>query len=171
MRPVTRSTAFLSLLTALALGAAEPLAAQATQATPLGCGGGIVLQDGATRVYAFNCVQLPDGSVTGHLTSHEPASQSFVNVGISSAMHFGGWLTVAGEVTAAVNTPPRFSVGQTMFVVLADNDSGGPLPDQLAGGLVPPFLGNLTIQQIIALIGPPPPAAFSPLLSSNIMVF
>lgn len=168
MHPVTKSTVFLSLLTALALGAAEPLAAQAT---PLGAGGGIVLQDGATRVYAFNSVQLPDGSVTGHLTSHEPASQSFVNVDISSAMHIGSWLAVAGEVTAAVNTPPRFVVGQTMFVVFVDNGGSGPVPDQLASGLVPPFLGNLTIQQIIALIGPPPAAAFSPFVSGNIMVF
>lgn len=168
MRPVRKFLPFLSLLAVFMLGAAAPLAAQVT---PLGCGGGIVLQDSVYRVYAFSCVQLPNGSVTGHLVSQEPSTRSFLHVHISSAMHIGGMLAVAGEITAAVNTPPRFSVGQTMFVVFVDNGRGCQVPDQLASGVVPPFLGNLTIQQIIALIGPPPAVAFSPFVAGGIRVF
>lgn len=168
MQLVHKSTMPLSLLAALVLGAAAPLAAQAT---PLGSGGGIVLQDGVNRVYAFQCLQLPDGSVTGHLVSQEPVSQSFVHVNISSAMHIGDMLAVAGEITALANTPPRFSVGQTMFLVFDDSGPAGSVPDQLASGLVPSFLGNLTIQQIIGLIGPPPAAAFSPFLHGGIKIF
>jgi hypothetical protein len=168
MRSASKSIMFSALAAALVLGAAEPLAAQAT---PLGAGGGRVLQDGVTRIYAFECILQPDGSVAGKVISHEPVSQSFVHVNITSAMHIGGWLAVAGEITAAVNTPPQFSVGQTMFATFADNGTGRPVPDQVATGLVPLFLGNLTIQQIIGLIGPPPAVAFSPFISGNIQVF
>lgn len=158
----------LALLTTLVLGAAESLTAQAK---PLGAGGGVVQQGPATRIYAFHCVQMPDGSAAGALVSLEPANQSFVRVRITSAMHIGPWLAVAGEITAAVNTPPQIVVGGTMAAVFADNGTGGPVPDQLAALVVPAFLGNLTIQQIIALVGPPPPTSFGPVLAGDFRVF
>lgn len=164
MRSAIKSL-FSALAAALLLGAAAPLTAQAAM---LGAGGGMVQQGPVVRGYGFYCLQLPGGAATGQVVSWEPTSQSHLTMRISSAMHIGPWLAVAGQVTHAVNTPPQLSVGATMFLVFADNGRSGAVPDQLASGVVPSFLGNLTIQQIVALIGPPPAAAFGPFLSGGI---
>jgi hypothetical protein len=155
-----------SAITALfAFVATAPLAAQQA---PLGAGGGVVFQDGVNRIYAFNCHDLGGGAATGKLVSLEPGSQGRVGMNISSAMHIGSWLAIAGEITVSVNTPPHIGVGQTMFMVAIDNGTG---PDQIATGVVPAALGNLTIQEIVAMIGPPPPVAFSSFVAGGVTIF
>lgn len=164
---LVRKFLFPALTVALALGAAEPVVAQAV---PLGGGGGLVQQGPSTRAYAFDCVELPNGQITGCLYSANLATQSFLQVDITSAMHIGSWLAVAGEIRMAVNTPPTIGVGQTFAATFIDNGLGGAVPDQLATVVVPPQFGNLTIQQLIALIGAPPLASFSPFVSGGIWV-
>jgi hypothetical protein len=76
---------------------------------------------------------------------------------------------VAGTVTRSISMPPQFAVGSTTFFCVRDNRGA---PDQFAGlGTVPPQFGNLTIQQIVALIGTPPPQAFSSQLTGFIRIF
>ena len=53
-----------------------------------------------------------------------------------------------------------------------DNGGWGSPPDEFVGPAFAPLaLGNLTAQQILGLVGPPPPSAFQPLLFGNIRVF
>ncbi len=168
MSLVCTSAMSSALAAVLLLAGATPVAAQAA---PLGNGGGVILgQDQEIQLFAFHCLQLPDGSITGVVVIAEPATRGFLRVELSSATAFGDMLAVAGEITAAVNTPPQFGVGQTMFLVFDDNGHGRTAPDQLARGVVPLAFGNPTIQQILALVGPPPPSAFTPVLRGDIRI-
>lgn len=163
--------AFRTLLLSAALAALTSLATTtsvAAQATPLGTGGGAFLaQNGETHWFAFHCVVLPDGSVAGHAAVLEPSTQSLLLMKITSAMLVGDDLAMAGPVAATVGDVP-FQVGQTAFFLVDDDPAG----DRFAGvGAVPPPLGSLTIQQIVGMIGPPPPAAYAPLLLGNVRIF
>ncbi len=165
MNPARRSAAFVGLAVTILLG---PVSAQGT---PLASGGGAyVAQNRETHWFAFTCVRLPDGSIRGHAVFVEPATKAFLQMRITSAMPLDGMLAVAGPITHLVRTPPELALGATFFFVVDDNGAGGPVPDRLASGAAPAALGNLTIQQIIALIGPPPPAALAPLLKGNITI-
>lgn len=169
MRFSSKTAIHAALAAAFTFGAA---ASGHAQASPVAAGGGEFLaQNGEDHLFAFHVVELPDGKVTGRAGVYEPVTQGFVHMEISSYMYIGDWVGVAGPITMAVNAPPQFAVGATAFFVVSDNGAGLSAPDAFAGlGAVPPMFGNLTIQQIVGLIGPPPPAAFSPLLAGDIKI-
>lgn len=166
MKLMSRTAVCAALSTAFLLGAAAPGNAQAV---PLGSGGGrYVNRQSETNRFAFTAVQLPDGSVTGHVVFHFPATNAMVRMEVTSFMFIGDWLGLAGPVTMAVNTPTPL-VGTTGFLVLSDN--GAPGTDTFTGfSFAPASFGNLTIQQIIGIIGPPPPSVFFPLIEGNIQI-
>jgi hypothetical protein len=122
--------------------------------------------------FTFSVVELPDGSVEGHGAFFDHIARRFILFELSSFMFVeveeDCALGVAGEITMAFNSPPQLAVGSTIFFFVIDND---PDTDDFAGlGLVPPDLGELTIQEIVGAIGPPPSAAFMPLVAGNIRV-
>lgn len=131
--------------------------------------GSIVGNDQQTRFLAFWVADF-HGVVRGESWGYEPATYAYVRMDITSYMYLGNDLAVAGPVTASVNAPPAFLIGATAFMVFHDNGRGRNAGDSITGtSVVPPSYGNLTIQQVIALIGSgPPPQAFLPLLSGGI---
>ena len=164
---------FRKLTSHLALSAACLLGIQApghAQSTPIGAGAGtFVAQNLQTHVFAFSLLERADGSVKGRWIGIEPATNGIIVVDLTSYMYVGTTLAAAGTITLAINAPPIFPVGGTAFFAVNDNPGA---PDQFAGlGNVPPQFGSLTIQQIIALTGPPPPQAFAPLLHGNVWIF
>ena len=170
MMLLTRRAAMCASLAAvLLLGSAAPVGAQAG---PIAHGhGSFVANNQELHTITFNVVGLPDGSVRGHAVIREPSTQAFVIMEVSSLMFLGETLAVAGEVTKNVNAPAQHAVGSTAFFSVNDYGNDPTMPDDFAGlGSVPPFLGNLTIQEIIALIGPPPPQAFTPFLTGGVQV-
>lgn len=119
----------------------------------------------------FNVVELPDGSIRGHGVLSEHSTNSFVHFEVSSYTFVGDSLGVAAEITMAVNAPPSLPVGNTIFFFINDND---PVADEFAFGIVPPEVGNPTIQEIVLffLMGnPPPPEVFTPLIGGNFWIF
>jgi hypothetical protein len=95
-----------------------------------------------------------------------------LRIRIESYVEIGSTVFFAGTITHAVNTPPQFVVGGTGAFAVNDNGCCGMPADEFLGVVaVPPQFGNLTAAQIIALIGPPPPSQFAPLLSGNISLF
>ena len=82
-------------------------------------------------------------------------------------MFIGDTLYAAGPVTATRNTGGVFQVGDTFFVGVNDN---GPAMDKFIEGGVPAALGPLTIQEIIAIIGPAPSGIFRQGISGNLII-
>ncbi|HEX5052248.1 MAG TPA: hypothetical protein VFZ65_10780 [Planctomycetota bacterium] len=167
MTSLRKLTSHLALSAACLLGIAAPNHAQTT---PIGAGAGaFVAANQATHVFVFSIVERADGTVRGRVLVLEPATHGFVSVELSSYMYVGTTLAAAGTITAALNAPPQYPVGGTAFFAVNDNTGA---PDGFAGlGAVPPQFGSLTVQQIINLIGPPPPQAFAPLLAGNVWIF
>jgi hypothetical protein len=168
MKLFSRLAARVALCVGFALAAAAPTQAQAT---PLGYGHGTYVSPNSQLAHqmAFSVVQMPNGTTHGHAIGFEAATHAFVFIDLSSSMFLGDTLAVAGTITISINMPPQFPVGGTAFFAVQDNAGS---PDLFAGlGSVPPQLGNMTIQQIIALIGPPPPQAYAPLISGNFRIF
>jgi hypothetical protein len=119
--------------------------------------------------FVFSVVELPSGSVQGQGAFFDHIGGRFILFELSSFMFVGDSVGMAGEITMAVNSPPQLHVGATIFFFVNDNR---PDTDEFAGlGLVPPEFGSLTIQEIVALIGPPPPDVFTPLVTGNIKIF
>ena len=168
MRALSNLVARAAIGLALFVGTTTLVSAQAT---PIANGGGSLLTpDGRVQHFAFHVVELPDGSVRGHGVRVEPASNAIVIFEVTSFMFVGNVLAMAGPVTMTRNAPPQFVIGGTVFFGLTD-EGYGSAPADASTGLtpLPPFLGNLTIQQIIAMIGSgPPPEALSPLFAGNI---
>jgi hypothetical protein len=168
MKLFSRLAVRAALCTGFALAAAAPTQAQAAHLA-YGHGSFVSTSSQLTHQIAFSVVQLPNGATHGHAIGFEAATHGFVFIDLSSAMFLGDTLAVAGTITMAINMPPQFPVGGTAFFAVQDNAGG---PDLFAGlGSVPPQLGNLTIQQILALIGPPPPQAYAPLINGNFRIF
>jgi len=168
MKLTSRTTACAVLSAAFVFGAAAPCQ---SQATPLAYGhGAFVAQNQESHLFTFAAVQLPGGSVVGHCLVIEPATRGFVHMEVTSFVFAGDTLGMAGPILVAVNAPPQFVVGGTAFFAVNDNSPGAP--DAFAGlGTVPPYLGSLTAAQIVALLGPPPPVAFAPLLAGDIRIW
>lgn len=167
MKLTSKAAACAALSVGLFLGATAPISAQAS---PIGSGQGAFLaQNQETHLFAFAVVELPDGSVNGHGLVFEPSTRAFVLFRISSFMFLGETLFMAGPITQAVNAPPQFVGGATAF--FAVNDNGRSSADDIAAlSVVPVQFGNLTIQQILALAGPPPAGAFAPLLAGDVRI-
>jgi hypothetical protein len=172
-RVLSRGIACAVLAAGCLIASAPRALSQAGTLAPVADGHGVfVAQNQETHVFAFSLLELPNGTIHGQAVVLEPATQGLVVVDITSFMFIGDILAMAGPITTAINAPPQFVEGATAFFSVKDNGSGSPIPDEFAGvGVVPPQFGNLTIQQIIALIGPPPPEAFSPLLLGNVRIY
>lgn len=142
----------------------------AAQGGLLGHGfGAFVAQNQQTHLFAFAAVEGPTGSVRGSCVVLEPATNGLVRIEVSSKFEIGSTLMLAGTITMAVNAPPQFAVGATGAFAVNDNGCCGTPPDSFLGVVaVPLSFGNLTARQIVALIGPPPPEMFSPLLFGDI---
>jgi len=121
------------------------------------------------RAVTFSVQALPNGRVAGFAIFRDPSTNGFFHMNVTSMMSLGGELAAAGPITMQAGSP--FPVGATAFFVVQDNGDGTLVPDQLALGVAPLFLGSLTIQEILGLVGPPPPQAFAPLLTGNIRIF
>lgn len=165
MNSLGKSVLCVGLAAASLFAVALPAFAQATHVAR--GSGAVVANNGALQQLAFNLIVLPDGRIRGHVNVIEPASGGIVKVEITSMMFIGDDLFVAGPVTAAIHAPPAFSVGATAFFGFQDNLGA---PDALVRGVVPVAFGNLSIQEIIAFIGPPPPQAWLPLVSGDITI-
>ena len=168
---VIRKLAICAALTAAFLfGAAAPSYAQATPIAHGHLTGGPSPAGGPTAVdLTFSLVKLPDGSLVGHGKSTNQAASGWFTYELSSYMVLDGTFYAAGTITATHNTGGNFAIGDTYFVAVKDNGNGnGPVMDEFIEGHVPAMFGTLTIQQIIAIIGPPPPAIFRQGISGNI---
>ena len=166
LRPSARTSALA------ALSAAALLVPAATPATAHGgavaAGHGTYLAADQTTTLGFTFVvhEAHDGSIQGYALWKGPLSTTLWEV--SSLMHVGEMVLFAGEIVGTTGTPPPgHAVGVTAATAVHDNGPG--FMDDIASiSVVPPEFGNPTIQQLVALFGPPPPQAFRPLLSGNI---
>lgn len=173
MRLTCRAARRAILLTGLLLVSAISANVQAGSAVPadhIAQGRGSHMgQDMLPKWVAFSVVEMSDGSVAGHGMFIDYIANGFIRFELSSFMFVGDSLGVAGEITAAVNAPPGLAVGMTIFFWVNDND---PDTDEIASfGFVPPEFGNLTIQEVVALLGPPPPDFFTPLIAGDLKVY
>jgi len=167
MNTFYRTLSSAAFATALVLSSAAPARAQAD---PVASGAGtFIAPNGETHVFSFSVLVLPDGTIQGSARVLEPSSGAVVAMDVTSFQMVGDELAMAGPITLAQNAPPWFVLGATAFFAV-DDDGVGPADGITGLSVVPPQFGNLTIQQIIALIGPPPPQAYAPLLSGDIKI-
>lgn len=160
-----------SLLPA-ALGAAALLAPAAT--SPLG-GGPILTGDcivlppsGEPNGIELTLVERGNGGMTGHGMQFNVVTGSEIEFDITSYEFVGDILCVAGPIVTATNAAPPFEIGNTVIYCVLDNGNGGSsVPDSVAAGAGPP---GLTVQDILALAGPPPPGAFAPVEMGNLKI-
>ena len=173
MRPTLQRFALCALLAApMLLGASAP---KSGKTTPIANGHGLGLSPGPESLaLTFSLVQLADGSFVGHGKTQDHANGGWTKFDLTSATFLGDTLFMAGPVTKLKDAPPFLGVGSTVFFGIQDNGNGSGKPgvDSFANGVVPAFLPpGLTIQQILVLLGgPPPPEAFKPLASGNFKI-
>lgn len=145
--------------------------APAESQTPLaGFGHGSYLNASGqnTLHFTYFLAQRRNGTVRGYAVWRGP--NSIIGWRVDSVMMIGATQAFAGPIAWVLGTPPAgYEVGVTAFTAV--NDFGRGSADQIASlSVVPSQLGNPSIQQIIAFTGPPPPAAFRPLLAGNIWI-
>ena len=154
-----------ALAAAALLGAATPSHAQTGR---LISGAGRIEIPGAVPIGLYlQLNQLPGGVLRGAGAQIFTSSGGRVTYDLTSFLFIGETLCMAGPITSAVNAPPPYTVGSTIVFCIQDNNKSKGTPDAVAGGVGPP---NLTIQQIIAMAGPPPPQAFVPLVSGDFTI-
>ena len=165
-----RETLSKVLMAALLAVAAAPATAQVQR---LASGfGAYVGQNLENKVFFLSAHEHANGDVHGSCVVMEPSSNGFVRIQITSSATLGGTLYLAGPITHAVNSPPFIVVGATAMIGVVDNGGWGSPPDEFVGpAFAPAVLGNLTAQQILGMIGAPPPSAFAPLIFGNIRTF
>jgi hypothetical protein len=170
MKLIRKLAICAALTAAFLLGAAAPSHAQAIPIVNGQLTGGPSLAGGAAEIeLRLSLVELPDGSFVGGAKSTNRATGGWFMCELTSFMFIGNTFYAAGTITATHNTEGHFAVGDTHFVAVKDNGNGnGPVMDEFIQGNVPAAFGPLTIQQIIAIIGPPPPAIFRQGISGNI---
>lgn len=150
--------------------AAAPATAQVTR---LARGfGSYVGQNQVNKVFMFWAHEHANGNVHGSCLLLEPSSNGFVRIQVTSSAMLGGTLYLAGPITHAINSPPFIVVGATAMFGVTDNGGWGSQLDEFVGPVFAPAgWGNLTAQQILGMIGAPPPQAFQPLMFGNIRIF
>ncbi|MGK0204206.1 MAG: hypothetical protein ACI9S9_003287 [Planctomycetota bacterium] len=150
--------------------AAAPAAAQTTR---LASGfGSYVGQNQESKLFSFGAHEHANGDVHGSCLLFEPSSNGLIRIQVTSSAMLGGTLYLAGPITHAINSPPFIVVGATAMFGVNDNGGWGSPPDEFVGpAFAPPGVGNLTAQQILSVLGAPPPQAFQPLLFGNIRIF
>ena len=115
-----------------------------------------VTQVPSTLDLTFSIVELPNGSIAGTGKLTNKAEAGWILFDLTSYEFVGATLYVAGPVTQTFSTEGLFSVGDTFFMGVNDNGNGAPgFPaDEFIEGRVPASFGPLTIQQILAIVGP-----------------
>jgi len=165
----------LALSTLLVLAAARPGPGQTAGRAPLVVGKAAYVVASETRVLSLSVFEPSGGGVGGHALIHVPSTGSFVLLRVTSAAHVlssGGrpCLAMAGPILASALAPAHLAPGRTTFFAVQDGRDSA-LPDTFQGlGNVPLSLGNLSIQQILALTGPPPDSNFVPLFGGDLIV-
>jgi len=114
----------------------------------------------------FALVELPDGSLQGEGMVAFAATSGWVTFDLTSSMFLDGKLAMAGSVTSSFDAPPSDFVDATLVFAVDDGGSGAGA-DKLAGTVGP---RGLTIQQVVAFIGPPPPQAYQPVVTGNFKI-
>jgi hypothetical protein len=162
--PLGRSSA-IAALSAAALAFPAASSAQA-QIVAVGHGTYEAFTQPSILEFTFLVKQTSNGSTQGLAVWKGPESVTVWNV--SSAMKIDDTVLFAGEILWTLGTPPPGQeVGVTAFTAVKDNGPG--FTDETASlSVVPAAFGNPTIQEIVAFIGPPPPAGFRTLLTGNI---
>jgi hypothetical protein len=107
----------------------------------------------------ISLVELPDGSLVGGGKLERKSAGGWILFDLTSYIFVGDTLYAAGPVTQNHNTPGVWQVGATFFVAINDNDGSADADSFIEGG-VPAEAGPVTIEQILAVIGPAPPAIF-----------
>jgi len=161
---------FLAVVSAFLLCFAASPAQASTQV--LSTGYGSYLASNQTSVLEFSyAVTQRNGVVQGLGIWQGPGSVTVFRVDSAVYLSDGETLAFAGVVVAIFGTPPPngATVGGTVFTAFQDNGFG-PADQTVSLSAVPPGFGNLTAQQIIGLIGEPPPQAFRPLLTGNVWI-
>jgi len=160
-----------ALVAAFTLAAAAPGRAQATPIVSGHLKGGPTpaAQSPSIIDLTIHLVELPDGSLVGGGRSTKQDINSWFRFELTSYVFLGDTLFAAGPVTAVHATQGAWEVGDTYFVAVKDNgDGNGPVMDEFIEGRVPASYGPMTIQQILAIVGPPPPAFFRQGISGNL---
>ncbi len=164
-RLLRRSSALAILSAAFLLLAPAPTQAQAGL---VGAGHGTysIANGQGTLEFTFFIAEGRNGASQGYAVWKGPGSIGLWRV--DSFMFDDGALLFAGQVLAiegSSSTP--FQVGQTVFTGFRDNGFGA-VDETVSLSAVPPQFGNPTIQQIVALIGSPPPGAWRPLATGGV---
>ncbi|HEX6882285.1 MAG TPA: hypothetical protein VF530_02830 [Planctomycetota bacterium] len=178
---ITRRALASSALSVLfVLAAARPGPAHGTGPAPLAQGRGTFFFPSAPttpRTWSMSVTRLASGQIEGHALNYTASTGSFVLMRVTSAVYVDDSagrrsLAAAGLVAASSPDAPAFlQAGRTTFFAVQEGGFEGQLPDTWQGlGNVPQHLGNLTIQQILALIPPPPAAGFVPIVAGDLMI-
>jgi hypothetical protein len=162
------------------LGSASQSHAQVTPfapATPIAGGHLNAGPTPATQVpsnldLTFTLVNLPNGAVSGRGKLTNKAAGGWIQFNLTSYEFVGDTLYVAGPVTKTFNTEGVWAVGDTFFMGVNDNGNGTPgsTPDEFIEGGVPAAFGPLSVQQILAIVGPAPPEIFRQGISGNLVI-
>ena len=161
---LTRFALLAVLSSAALLGSASPALAQAQ---PIVTGNGQVTNTAVGPVAVeFALIERPDGSLQGEGLVAFAASSGWATYDLTSYMFLDGKLAMAGSVTSSFDAPPSYFVGATVVFAVEDGGNGAG-HDRLAGTVGPP---GLTIQQVIAILGPPPPQAYQPVVTGNFKI-
>jgi hypothetical protein len=88
-------------------------------------GGGTAVEGGEKSTFVFNAVELPDGSVNGHLVYNYRAGDNEIHMDLTCLRIFGNKATLSGVVTSATGDLPSFiSVGAAASFTVEDNGQG-----------------------------------------------
>ncbi|RYY00809.1 MAG: hypothetical protein EOO53_21250 [Gammaproteobacteria bacterium] len=89
-------------------------------------GGGTALEGGVKSTFVFNAVQLPDGSVNGHLHYNIRLTNTEFDMDITCLSINGNRATLYGTVTSVSgsNIPSYIFVGNTASFTVEDNGNG-----------------------------------------------
>lgn len=178
MKITGRTLVSCALSALFVVAAARPSLAGGAGPAPLAWGRGALYLEGGTLLTRFSTqvAALPGGLAQGYWLNQVPSTGAFVLVRVTSAMYINDTngrraLSAAGLVVASQGAASHLSPGRTTFFSIQDDGFYGPLPDRFVGlGLVPRALGNLTIQEIVALIGPPHANDFTQIVSGDLLV-
>ena len=88
-------------------------------------GGGTAIEGGAKSTFVFNAVELPDGTVNGHLHYNIRVSNVVFDMDITCMTIDGNRATLYGTVTSVSdNAPSYIYVGNTASFTVEDNGNG-----------------------------------------------
>jgi len=89
-------------------------------------GGGTTMEAGEKSTFVFNAVQLPDGSVNGHLTYKIRGTDTDFDMDLTCININGNRATLGGTVTSVSgsNVPAYVFVGANASFTVEDNGNG-----------------------------------------------